>query len=34
MIIITVQDIIAFSTLVVLGVIFCVQYLMFKIKGK
>lgn len=34
MIIITVQDIIAFSMLVVLGVILGIQYLMFKIKGK
>lgn len=34
MLIITLQDILAVSALAVLGVIFCIQYILFKIKGK
>lgn len=34
MLIITLQDILALSALAVLGVILCIQYIVFKIKGK
>lgn len=34
MLIFTLQDILALSALAVLGVIFCIQYIIFKIKRK
>lgn len=34
MLIITLQDILVLSALAVLGVIFCIYYIIFKIKGK